>query len=94
MINQTQIVTTLGPILGLIAGYFAAWWGVDQATALGVLTALIGLVAAAYNAVITRKSAQITSVANMPEVNKIELSKTPNTAAINNATPDNVVVKQ
>lgn len=90
-INTTQLTTSLGPILGLIAGYLAAWWGVDQATALGVLTALIGFVLAIYNAVITRKSAMVTQVANMPEVNKIEL--VPSAKDLSQATPSNVVLK-
>lgn len=89
--NPTQITTTLGPILGLIAGYFAAWWGIDQATALGVLTALIGLLYSVYTAFITRKSAMVSSVANMPEVAKIEINKSvPGASALTNATPDNV----
>lgn len=61
--NSTQLQTTLGPILGLVAGYFAAWWGIDQADALGILTALIGVGYAVYNAVITRKSGLISQVA-------------------------------
>jgi len=89
--NTTQLTTSLGPILGLIAGYLAAWWGVDQATALGVVTALIGFVLAIYNAVITRKSAMVTSVANMPEVNKIELVHGATDLA--KQTPSNVVTK-
>jgi hypothetical protein len=35
-------------ILGLVAGYFAAWWGVDQATALGVLNFVIIMIVVAF----------------------------------------------
>ncbi len=89
--NSTQLQTTFGPILGLAAGYFAAWWGVDQATALGVLTAAGGLAYSIYTAVITRKSAMVTAVAGMPEVSTVHLN--PNvagTADLNAATPNNV----
>lgn len=89
--NPTQITTTLGPILGLIAGYFAAWWGIDQATALGVLTALVGLLYSVYTAIITRKSAMVSTVANMPEVSGISIDKSvPGASAIVSATPNNV----
>src|SRR5262245_14349313 len=96
--NQTQIITTLGPIFGLVAGYLAAWWGIDQAEAAGILTALIGIFCAVYNAIVTRKSAMITTVANMPEIKKdgegIVLDKTvPGSAALVASTPDNVVAK-
>lgn len=92
--NMTQLQTTFGPILGLIAGYFAAWWGVDQATALGVVTALAGLFYAVYTAIITRKSAMVSKVAAMPEVSQVTLDKSaPGTAALNEVTPNNVVSK-
>lgn len=89
--NSTQLQTTFGPILGLVAGYFAAWWGVDQASALGIVTALAGLAVAGYNAFITRKSGLVTSVANMPEVSSVHLDPAASgTAAISAATPSNV----
>lgn len=92
--NSTQLQTTFGPILGLIAGYFAAWWGVDQATALGVVTALAGLVYAVYTAIITRKSAMVSTVAAMPEVDHVTLDKTvPGATEMAAATPSNVVAK-
>ena len=92
--RQTQFVATIGPILGLVAGYFAAWWGVDQATALGVLTAGVGFVFACYNFWITRASAQITGVASMTEVNSIELDKGAElTESLMKSTPENVVAK-
>lgn len=92
--NTTQLQTTLGPLVGLVAGYFAAWWGIDQAQALGILTALGGVVYAIYNAVITRKSAMVSNVAAMPEVASVTLDKTaPGTAALNEVTPSNVVTK-
>lgn len=96
-INSTQIQTTIGPILGLVAGYFAAWWGIDQAQALGILTALCALGYTVYNAFITRKSALVTQVAGMDEVKKdggIILDKTvAGSAALEAATPNNVISK-
>lgn len=92
--NTTQLQTTLGPILGLIAGYFAAWWGIDQAQALGILTALCGVGYAVYNAFITRKSAMVSTVANMPEVNQVSLEKNVSAnSSLMISTPDNVVIK-
>lgn len=92
--NSTQLQTTLGPILGLVAGYFAAWWGIDQAQALGIVTAVAGVGYAVYTAVITRKSAMVSNVAAMPEVSSVTLDKAaPGTSALNEATPSNVVAK-
>lgn len=94
MLPSTQVVATAGPILGLMAGYFAAWWGVDNATALGVLTALLTFVVSGYNAWATRKTAQVTEVANMPEVKNIVLNKTEvKNSNLEANTPDNVVAQ-
>lgn len=92
--NTTQLQTTLGPIIGLIAGYFAAWWGIDVGTVTGILTAFAGLVYAIYTAIITRKSAMVSTVANMPEVDNIQLNKhDAGSASLDAATPSNVVTK-
>lgn len=92
--NWTQLQTSLGPVFGLVAGYFAAWWGIDQATALGILTAGGGLAYAIYNAVITRKSAMVSSVAAMPEVTSVTLDASKDgTTALSQATPSNVIAK-
>lgn len=92
--NWTQIQVTLGPVFGLIAGYWASWLGIDQAQALGIVTALAGLLYAVYTAIITRKSAMVSNVAAMPEVNNVTLNKTdPGSAALEAATPANVVAK-
>lgn len=88
--NPTQIQATFGPVLGLVAGYFAAWWGVDQATALGLVTAAVGFGYAIYTAVITRKSAIVTTVAQMPEVKSVQLNSTQAAADLSAATPSNV----
>lgn len=88
--NSTQLQTTFGPILGLVAGYFAAWWGIDQATALGVLTAVGGLAYSVYTAFITRKSGLVTQVAQMPEVKSVQLNSTQAAADLSAATPSNV----
>lgn len=87
--NSTQLQTTLGPIIGLIAGYFAAWSGIDQAQAVGILTAVIGLVYAGYTAFITRKSAMVSNVAAMPEVKSVTLTPSAPVSLVE-ATPNNV----
>lgn len=92
---QTQLLATFGPILGMIAGYFAAWWGIDQASALGIIMAAIVGLLTCYNAWITRTSAQVTGVANMPEVKNIVLDKTEKGAEpLKDVTPNNVTVSQ
>lgn len=92
--NWTQIQVTLGPLLGLIAGYWASWLGIDQAQALGIVTALAGVIYAVWTAFITRKSAMVSNVAAMPEVTNVTLDKTVSTtAALVEATPSNVVSK-
>lgn len=94
ILPSTQVVATAGPILGMLAGYFAAWWGVDQATALGVLTAGLTLVVSAYSAWATRKTAQVTEVANMPEVKAVVLNKAEvKSSNLEANTPDNVVAQ-
>lgn len=91
---QLQLLATLGPVIGMIAGYIGAWNGIDQASATGVLMALIVASLTCYNAWVSRKSAQVTAVANLPEVKEVSLDKTKaGAASLEEATPNNVVAK-
>lgn len=91
---QLQILATIGPGLGFVAGYFGAWWGIDQASATGILMAVVILGLTGYNMWMSRKSAQVSGVAKLPEVDGIELNKgVPGAAALEAVTPNNVVSK-
>ena len=92
--TQIQLLATFGPLIGWLAGYIGAWNGIDQGTMLGILTAIIVGGLSIYNMWISRKSAQVSAVANMPEVSNVVLDKdVPNAKAIEEATPNNVTVQ-
>lgn len=88
--NSTQIQNTVTPIVGFIAGILAAkfaWF--DAATWAAILMGVVGLGATVWGAISTRKTAQISSVAAMPEVQSIKLEPSaPN--SVLQATPGNV----
>lgn len=89
---QLQILATLGPVIGFLAGYIAAWTGIDQASATGMVMALIIAALTAYNGWVSRKTAQVTSVANLPEVKNVILDASkPGATKLEDVTPDNVV---
>lgn len=91
---QLQILAAIGPLLGGVAGYLAAWWGIDQASASGLVMAALVIGLTGYNAWMARKSAQVTGVAKLPEVDGIELNKgVPGAAHLEAVTPNNVVSK-
>ena len=91
---QLQILATIGPAFGFLGGYIAAWTGIDQASATGILMAVIVLALTGYNLWMSRKSAQVSGVAKLPEVQAIELKKEePAAAALEAVTPNNVVSK-
>lgn len=90
--TQIQLLATFGPLFGLFAGYFAAWRGIDQGTALGILMAVITGGLSIYNLYATRKSAVVGTVANMPEVKAVVLDRgKDNSHALEQVTPNNVV---
>lgn len=99
MPNTTQATTSFAAAIAFLAGLLAGRgvFGFDQATWITILTGAGGFGMLIWNAVSTRKSAMVSTVANMPEVKKeggIILDKTvPGTAALEAATPANVVSK-
>lgn len=90
--NSTQLVTTLAPLISFLAGLAAGrglfGWDVAQWTT--VLGGIVGLGATVWAAITTRKSAQVSSVAAMPEVKEIKLESTPAGNALSASTPANV----
>lgn len=92
--NTTQIQTTLAPIVAFIAGILAGKgvFGWDSQTWITVIGGILGVVGTVWAAVVTRKTAQVASVAAMPEVAAVVTTKT---AAGNvmsgSGSPENVV---
>lgn len=94
--NNVQTQTTIAPIITFLAGLLAGKgvFGWDSATWIAVLGGAAGLAATIWAAVATRKSAMVSSVAAMPEVKEVALERTnENSRALNEATPNNVVIK-
>ncbi len=91
--NTTQATTTFGPIIAFFAGLLAGKgvFGFDAATWTMIIGGAVGFAATVWGAIAGRKTALVTTVANMPEVNNIHLDPTaPGAAALNAATPSNV----
>lgn len=92
--NTTQIQTTLAPIVAFLAGLLAGKgvFGWDSQTWITVIGGLLGAVGTIWAAIVTRKTAQVASVAAMPEVAAVV---TTSTAAGNTmsgpGSPENVV---
>lgn len=82
-------------VIGYLAGIAAAklpWF--DFATWNYIIFTLAGVIMTAVTYIINRKSAVVTTVAKMPEVKSVQLDKTvTGSAALANATPNNVTVK-
>jgi hypothetical protein len=99
--NATQLQTTLAPIIAAIAGFLAGrgYFGLDQATWLSVIAGIGTAATAIWGAYTARKSALVTTVANMPEVKEVSLDASAtgqagtDVSALSRATPSNVVVK-
>lgn len=89
--NSTQIQTTLAPILTFLAGLAAGrgLFGWDAATWYTILGSIVGLGATIWGAIVTRQTAQIASVAAMPEVKQVVLEQNA-PASLVQATPSNV----
>lgn len=95
-INYTQLQTTLAPLVTAIAGFMAGkgYFGWDAQTWITVLGSVGTVAGIVWGSVAARKSALISTTASMPEVKEVTLDKTvAGTAALNAATPDNVVSK-
>lgn len=94
--NTTQPLTATAAAIAYLAGLLSGRgiFGFDSATWTVILGGVFGLVTVIYSAVITRKSAMVSSVAAMPEVTQVTLDKsTPGAQALSEATPSNVVAK-
>lgn len=94
--NPTQLQTTLAPIAAAVAGFLAGRgaFGWDQATWITVIMGLATGAATIWGAVAARKTAMVSTVANMPEVKEVALTKgASGVTALDAATPENVVVK-
>jgi hypothetical protein len=93
--NPLQTNNTLATAVGYLAGLAAAklpWF--DFATWNYIIMSVGGAVFVAIPAILNRKTAVVATVANMPEVTKIELDKTvPGATALAQATPNEVVAK-
>lgn len=93
--NPLQTNNTATMIVGYLAGIAAAklpWF--DFATWNYIIFSVGGIGLAVYTGFINRKTAVVATVANMPEVSKVEIDKNiAGGAALAEATPSNVVAK-
>lgn len=73
--NGTTATSTFGPLVAFFAGLLAGKgvFGLDAQTWTTVIGAIIAAGASVWGAIATRKSAQVASVAAMPEVQSIKL---------------------
>ena len=93
--NVTQIQTTLAPLIAAFAGFLAGRgvFGLDAQSWIAIIGALLGAGATIWGAIATRKTAIVSQVAALPEVKEVTLDRTvAGTAALSNATPNNVKV--
>lgn len=93
--NPLQTNNTLTAAVGYLAGLAAAklpWF--DFATWNYIIMSVGGAIFVAIPAVLNRKTAVVATVANMPEVTKIELDKSvPGAVDLAQSTPAEVVAK-
>lgn len=89
--NSTSVTSTFGPLVAFFAGLLAGKgvFGLDAQTWTTVIGAAIAGVATVWGAIATRKKAQISAVASMPEVQSVKLEPSA-PADIVSATPGNV----
>lgn len=93
--NPLQTNNTLAMAVAYATGVLASKFPFfDAATWNSILLAGGGFAFVLYTAITNRKTAVVATVANMPEVNKVELDKSVvGAAALDNATPQNVTIK-
>jgi len=93
--NSTQLQTTLASLVALVAGYLAGRgiFGLDTNTWISILTAIVGVGGTLWAAFVTRKSAIVTTTANLPEVESVTLNRSADSNSLSAVTPDNVNVK-
>lgn len=96
--NQVQLPASIMSLISFAAGLFAGrgLFGWDTATWTAVLGAVAGLAVTISTAFMTRKSAIVTTVANLPEVKSVAVEATPEGRALAapGVTPSNVQVVQ
>jgi hypothetical protein len=93
--NPLQTNNTVVMMLAYGAGVLASKFPLfDSATWQAILLAAGGLVFTVYTAIVNRKTAVVSTVANMPEVSKVEMEKTSAGVAMaqSDSTPNNVTV--
>lgn len=94
--NPLQTNNTATALVAYLAGVAAAklpWF--DFATWNYIIFSAGGIIFTAYTAFVNRKSAVVSTVANMPEVSKVEVDKTvPGATALEASTPSNVVLSK
>lgn len=91
--NQTQIQTTLAPLIALGAGFLAGKgvFGIDAAGWTVLIGGAVGFGATVWGVLVGRKASLVTTVAQMPEVQAVRLE--PNVSqqsSIVTNTPSNV----
>lgn len=94
--NQTQLPATIAAPIAFLAGLLAGKgvFGFDTETWTIILGSLATVGMTVWAAIATRRTALVTTVANMPEVGKVTLIPgMPGVHELNEATPDNVKVQ-
>ncbi len=89
--NSTQLQTLAAPLVTFFAGLLAGKgvFGLDAGSWTTIIGGLAGTVATIWGVVATRKTALVSTVAEMPEVKSVTLTPSaPNTLV--DATPANV----
>lgn len=89
--NSTQVQTTLAPLVAFLAGLLAGKgvFGLDAATWATLIGAVAAFGATIWGAIAARKTAIISQVASLPEVQSIKLEPTA-PSSLAQATPNNV----
>ncbi len=89
--NSQSATSTFGPLVAFFAGLLAGKgvFGLDAQTWTTVIGSVVAFGATIWGVVSSRKSAQIASVAVMPEVQSIKLEQDAPSAIVQ-ATPANV----
>lgn len=93
--NSLQSNNTAIMMIGYAAGVLAAKFPIfDSAAWNAIILSILGVAITIYTAIANRKSAIVSTVANMPEVKSIDLDKSVvGSGSLAQVTPNNVMVK-